>query len=108
MKAILEFNLPEDKVDFNLAVKGSDWWHVCWKMDQNPFFEAIAYLFQEILFIPLNLLRELELTSWFLANGINWVFLGIGFAATTYWILQLKKFNDSGEEDTDSTSHSFL
>jgi hypothetical protein len=35
MKAILEFNLPEDKVDFNLAVKGSDWWHVCWKMDQN-------------------------------------------------------------------------
>jgi hypothetical protein len=34
MKAILEFNLPEDKVDFNLAVKGSDWWHVCWKMDQ--------------------------------------------------------------------------
>ena len=35
MKAILEFNLPEDKVDFNLALKGSDWWHVCWKMDQN-------------------------------------------------------------------------
>ena len=35
MKAILEFNLPEDKVDFNLAVKGSDWWHVCWKMDQH-------------------------------------------------------------------------
>lgn len=34
MKAILEFNLPEDKVDFNLALKGSDWWHVCWKMDQ--------------------------------------------------------------------------
>ena len=74
----------------------------------KAFFEAIAYLFQEILFIPLNLLRELELTSWFLANGINWVFLGIGFAAMTYWIGQLKKFNDSGEEDTDSTSHSFL
>ena len=74
----------------------------------KAFFEAIAYLFQEILFIPLNLLRELELTSWFLANGINWVFLGIGFTALTYWIGQLKKFNDSGEEDTDSTSHSFL
>lgn len=74
----------------------------------KAFFETIAYLFQEILFIPLNLLRELELTSWFLANGINWVFLGIGFAALTYWVLQLKKFNDNGEEDTDSTSHSFL
>lgn len=74
----------------------------------KSFFEAIAYLFQEILFIPLNLLRELELTSWFLANGINWVFLAIGFAALFYWIGQLKKFSDSGEEDTDSTSHSFL
>ena len=74
----------------------------------KTFFEAIAYLFQEILFIPLNLLRELELTSWFLANLINWVFLIIGFAAASYWIGQLKKFSDSGEEDTDSTSHSFL
>lgn len=35
MKAILEFNLPEDKSDFNLAVKGSDWWYVCWKLDQE-------------------------------------------------------------------------
>ena len=34
MKAILEFNLPEDKVDFDLALKGSDWKHVCWEMDQ--------------------------------------------------------------------------
>ena len=34
MKAILEFNLPEDKQDFNLATKASDWWYVCWQMDQ--------------------------------------------------------------------------
>ena len=34
MKAILEFNLPEDKQDFDLATKGSDWWNVCWEMDQ--------------------------------------------------------------------------
>ena len=34
MKAILEFNLPEDRTDFNIAVKGSDWKHVCWRMDQ--------------------------------------------------------------------------
>jgi len=34
MKAILEFNLPEDKVDFDLALQGSDWKHVCWNMDQ--------------------------------------------------------------------------
>ena len=34
MKAILEFNLPEDKVDFDLALQGSDWKHVCCEMDQ--------------------------------------------------------------------------
>ena len=34
MKAILEFNLPEDKVDFDLALQGIDWKHVCWQMDQ--------------------------------------------------------------------------
>ncbi len=34
MKATLTFNLPEEKQDFNLAIKGSDWWYVCWQMDQ--------------------------------------------------------------------------
>lgn len=71
-------------------------------------FEAIAYLFEEILFLPLNMLRDLELTSWFLANGMNWFFLMIGFAGLIYWLRQLKKFNDNNEEDFDSTSHSFL
>ena len=34
MKAILEFNLPEDQADFALATNGSKWWNVCWGMDQ--------------------------------------------------------------------------
>ena len=34
MKAILEFNLPEERVEFNNTIKGSDWKHVCWEMDQ--------------------------------------------------------------------------
>lgn len=34
MKAKLTFNLPEDQQDFNLATQGSDWWSVCWSMDQ--------------------------------------------------------------------------
>jgi len=74
----------------------------------KAFFEAIAYLFEEILFIPLNMLRALEPTSWFLANALNWLFVLIGFAGLVYWLLQLKKFNDNNEEDFDSTSHSFL
>ena len=34
MKAILEFNLPEEETDFYLATKGSDWRKVCWDMEQ--------------------------------------------------------------------------
>jgi hypothetical protein len=34
MKAILEFNLPEEKQEFDFATQGSDWWNVCWQMDQ--------------------------------------------------------------------------
>lgn len=34
MKAILKFNLPEDQPEFNTALQGSDWKHVCWQMDQ--------------------------------------------------------------------------
>lgn len=34
MKAIIEFNLPEDNDDFKLAIKGKDWWNVCWEMDK--------------------------------------------------------------------------
>ena len=34
MKAILEFNLPDDQQEFNLATKGLKWWNVCWDMDQ--------------------------------------------------------------------------
>ena len=34
MKAILEFNLPEEQEDFDLAIKGRDWWYACFEMKQ--------------------------------------------------------------------------
>ena len=34
MKATLEFDLPQDNQEFKLATKASDWWNVCWQMDQ--------------------------------------------------------------------------
>lgn len=74
----------------------------------KAFFEAIAFLFEEILFLPLEALRTLELSSWVLANVINWGFLIVGMVAGVYWVLQLKKFNDNGEEDKDPSAHSFL
>ena len=34
MKAVLEFNLPEDKINFEFATEGSKWWSIIWGMDQ--------------------------------------------------------------------------
>ena len=34
MKATLEFNLPEDHIEFELAVNGSKMHSVLWEMDQ--------------------------------------------------------------------------
>ena len=34
MKAILEFNLPEDKEEFDATSKGMDWALVTWEIDQ--------------------------------------------------------------------------
>ena len=74
----------------------------------KAFFEGIAWLFEEILFLPYNILRELEQTSWLLAHSVNWIFLIIGFSALIYWVLQLNLFDKNGEEDKDPSAHSFL
>ena len=72
------------------------------------FFESIAYLFEEILLVPFNFLREMQLDSWWLANIVSWIFLFSGIVASIYWIRQLKIFDDKGEENKDISSHSFL
>ena len=74
----------------------------------KAFFEGIAWLFEEILFLPYGVLRELELTSWTLANSVNWIFLIVGFSAMVYWVVQLNIFEKSGDEDKDPSAHSFL
>ncbi len=74
----------------------------------KDLFEGIAWLFEEILFLPFNMLRELELDSWFIANILNWLFVIIAFAAFIFWMKQLKRFNDNNEENRDTSAHSFL
>lgn len=74
----------------------------------KSLFEGIAYLFEEILFLPFNALRAMELENWTLANGLNWIFMLIAAAAMVYWVMQLKKFDDNNEERKDVTSHSYL
>ena len=74
----------------------------------KSFFEAIAYLFEEILLVPFNFLREMQFDSWWFANIVSWIFLFLGVIASIYWIKQLKLFDDRGEENKDISSHSFL
>ena len=74
----------------------------------KAFFEGIAWLFEKILFVPFELLRQIELNNWTVANVINWIFLLIGFAAILYWIKKLNLFDKKGEEDKDPSAHSFL
>ncbi|OCB77221.1 DUF6341 family protein [Flavobacterium crassostreae] len=74
----------------------------------KAFFEGIQYLFVDILLTPLDFLRSLELSSWFAANTINWIFMIICTAAMVYWIKQLRIFDQAGTEGQDTTAHSFL
>ncbi len=74
----------------------------------KKIFEGIAWLFEEILFIPYAILRKLEDTSWALSNSVTWVFLLVGFSAMIYWVLQLNLFDKNGEENKDPSAHSFL
>ena len=75
---------------------------------KKDFFNAIQDLFEDVLFLPFDSLRSLELENWWTANIVSWLFIIIGFVAFTYWMLQLKGFNDRNEEDKSITSHSYL
>ena len=74
----------------------------------KAFFEGIQWLFETIFFALHDFLRELELTHWFAANGINWIFMIICSVAIVYWCKQLKLHQDNGQENQDTTAHSFL
>lgn len=74
----------------------------------KAFFEGIQSLFVDFLFLPLDFLRKLELTSWFTANILNWIFMIICAYFIVYWIKQLKLHKENNDEFQDTTAHSFL
>ena len=74
----------------------------------KDFFGFIEFLFVDILFAPLDMIRSLELKSWILANGINFLFIIIISALLVYWMIELVKYDKAGEEDKDPSAHSFL
>ena len=76
-------------------------------MDFIDLFEAIEYLFIEVLFIPFDFIR-LEISNWMLQNFINFSFIIIISSALVYWTLELVKYDKNGDEKKDVTAHSFL
>ena len=74
----------------------------------KEFFTAIQELFETVLFVPFNMLREIELDNWWFANIVTWIFLAILVVSVTYWMFQLKAFSDNNEDDKTISSHSFL
>lgn len=74
----------------------------------KSFFEGIQYLFEQILFIPMNFFAETELANWWVANLVNWIFLLICCYFMVYWLKQLQIFKKNNEDDQDTTAHSFL
>jgi Family of unknown function (DUF6341) len=74
----------------------------------KAFFEGLGYLFTDILFLPMNFFRALELQNWWIANIITWIFIIICCGATWYWLKQLNIFKQNNDDDQDTTAHSFL
>lgn len=74
----------------------------------KSFFEALQWLFDNIVLAFHGFLRSLELSHWWLANIVSWTFIVIGLVAAYYWIGQLKEHKANNEENQDTTAHSFL
>ena len=76
-------------------------------MEFKDLFEAIEFLFVEILFIPFDFIR-LEISNWFIQNIINFSLMIVVSADLVYWTLELIKYDKKGDEKKDVTAHSFL
>ena len=74
----------------------------------KDFFNGIQELFETVLFVPFNILRQTELENWWISNIVTWIFLLILIVSFSYWMFELKKFSDNNEEDKSISSHSFL
>lgn len=76
-------------------------------MEFKDFFEAIEFLFVEVLFVPFDFIR-LDISNWIIQNAFNFVFIIIISAALVYWTIELIKYDKKGDERKDVTAHSFL
>lgn len=74
----------------------------------TSFFNGLGFLFERVLFVPMDMFAKLELSNWWLANIVNWVFILITCYFFVFWLKKLQVFKASSEDEQDTTSHSFL
>lgn len=67
----------------------------------KDFFQFIAWLFEDVLFVPLDALRHLELSTWWGANFFNFIFIIIAAAAFIFWLTKLKEYSDDEQKEAD-------
>jgi len=71
----------------------------------------IVYAIQDLflfLFAPMDAFRETELSNWWSANIMNWLFVAIFCVLMVYWLLKLNIFNKTFKERRDIVSHTFF
>lgn len=65
-------------------------------MIANNIFKAIGDFFTNVAFKPLDSIRFME--NWWSQNTISWIFIIIAFFAFLYWMGQIRKFKQEGNE----------
>jgi uncharacterized membrane protein len=71
-------------------------------MIASNIFRWIGSLFTDILFLPFKWLRLEVATAdlgWWLANGVNWLFMLVLLVLFAYWMKESMKFVKEGTED---------
>jgi len=74
----------------------------------TSFFNGLGFLFEKVLFIPMDFFAKLELENWWTANIITWIFILITCYYFVFWLKQLQLFKSNNEDTQDTTAHSFL
>lgn len=69
----------------------------------KEFWHFIAHIFEHGFFVPLDGLRHWQLSTWWGANLINWVFLLTFFVLFGYWLFKLNIFHEHDKQNTHET-----
>ena len=65
-------------------------------MIANNIFRAIGDFFTNVLFEPFEALRFMD--NWWIQTIPSWIFIAITCVAFLYWLGELRKYKQAGEQ----------